>query len=204
MHLTKFSPIFASLQQKCLEKFFSVTLGVHLHPVHPPAPPLATPVVVVIVAAPVCRKKVANFIDVSFCCRQRRRAKTAPTALPISRDACSGGGRTPTALIAMIFGRAVGPYSPAAAVVLRSVASHNASVDVAAIPSISACGFRRCTTSAELRSRRRRILEIRSLLGGWRGAKRCIRLSSVVRPRRHCQIMYVNQDRRLFAHGRLQ
>ena len=32
----KFSPIFASFQQKCLEKFFSVALGVHLHPLVTP------------------------------------------------------------------------------------------------------------------------------------------------------------------------
>jgi len=40
VHLTKFSPIFASFQQKCLENFFFVALGVHLHPLHS----LATPI----------------------------------------------------------------------------------------------------------------------------------------------------------------
>jgi len=34
VHFTKFNPIFASFQQKCLEKIF-VALGVHLHPLHP-------------------------------------------------------------------------------------------------------------------------------------------------------------------------
>ena len=36
VHHTKFSPIFASFQQKCLEKFFFVAMGVHLHPLHLP------------------------------------------------------------------------------------------------------------------------------------------------------------------------
>ena len=41
VHLAKFSPIFASFQQKSLENIFFVALGVHLHP-------LATPMVHII------------------------------------------------------------------------------------------------------------------------------------------------------------
>jgi len=43
VHLTKFSPIFASFQEKCLEKIFSVALGVYLHllaHLHPLATPM--------------------------------------------------------------------------------------------------------------------------------------------------------------------
>jgi len=35
VHLTKFSSISASFQQKCLEIFFVALEGVHLHPLHP-------------------------------------------------------------------------------------------------------------------------------------------------------------------------
>jgi len=36
VHLTEFSPVFASFKQKCLEKFFSSPWGVHLHPLATP------------------------------------------------------------------------------------------------------------------------------------------------------------------------
>jgi len=49
VHLAKFTPFPPHFNKNCLEKFFPVALGVHLHPLHPPGYAYARIIIIIII-----------------------------------------------------------------------------------------------------------------------------------------------------------